>query len=439
MSANNYSLPEATINDLGGIKVGTNLSIDVNGVLSSTDTTYTVTDGELSENNFTDALKSKLDNIAANANALSAGTGVSIDVNDSINIGQDVSITSDVTFNDININGSTTVSGNILPDATNTYDLGSSDKKFKDLHISGSTIFFGDTKMSHDVNNFLHFTHYENSNQYIKLVAGECDLKGNLNLGDNVEAAFGDGSDLKIYHNGSNSYIDDVGTGTLKYRSGTQTFTNADSSKTMAIFNAANSVDLFYNDSKKLETTNTGVSIGGDLTASGNIIPSSSNGAALGTTSLMWSDLFLASGGVINFNNGDMALTHNSSGYTLDLTGASSGGFTCDGDITAFKTSDKRLKDNIIKIENPIEKIKKIGGYNFEWNKLGKENTINNGNDVGVIAQEVEEVLPEATTTRDNGYKAVQYEKIVPLLIECIKEQQSMIENLQGQIDELKK
>jgi hypothetical protein len=132
------------------------------------------------------------------------------------------------------------------------------------------------------------------------------------------------------------------------------------------------------------------------------------------------------------------SITLTPSANTLTLSGLSSGGFTCDGDITAFKSSDKRLKDNIVKIENPIEKIKKIGGYNFEWNKLGKENTINKGNDVGVIAQEIEEILPEATTTRDNGYKAVQYEKIVPLLIECIKEQQNMIEELQGQIKELK-
>ena len=63
-SANNYSLPDATSTTLGGIKVGTNLSIDSNGVLSSTDTntTYSVGDGGLTQNNFTDALKSKLDN-----------------------------------------------------------------------------------------------------------------------------------------------------------------------------------------------------------------------------------------------------------------------------------------------------------------------------------------------------------------------------------------
>ena len=159
-------------------------------------------------------------------------------------------------------------------------------------------------------------------------------------------------------------------------------------------------------------------------------------GASLGIGGTAWTNLYLGNGGTIDFNIGDVILTHSSN--TLAMTGASSGGFTCDGDITAFKSSDKRLKNNIVKIENPIEKIKKIGGYNFKWNKLGEENTINKGNDVGVIAQEIEEILPEATTTRDNGYKAVQYEKIVPLLIECIKDQQIMIENLQGQIDEIK-
>ena len=159
--------------------------------------------------------------------------------------------------------------------------------------------------------------------------------------------------------------------------------------------------------------------------------------ADLGKTTNRWSNVYLAEDSAINYDGG-MALTHNGSGSTLNLTGASSGGFTCDGDITAFKTSDKRLKDNIVKIENPIEKIKRIGGYNFEWNELGEENTNNKGKDIGLIAQEVEEVLPEATTTRENGYKAVQYEKVIPLLIESIKQQQIIIEDLQGQLDELK-
>ena len=100
-------------------------------------------------------------------------------------------------------------------------------------------------------------------------------------------------------------------------------------------------------------------------------------------------------------------------------------------DITAYYSSDKRLKDNIKKIENPLEKLEKINGYTFDW--IPKENIHSNeGKDIGVIAQEIEEVIPEITTTRDNGYKAVKYEKVIPLLIECIKEQQEQINELKN-------
>jgi len=104
------------------------------------------------------------------------------------------------------------------------------------------------------------------------------------------------------------------------------------------------------------------------------------------------------------------------------------------GDIIAFASSDKHLKDNIIPISNPIEKLLQIGGYTFEWNK--KQDTYN-GQDVGVIAQEIEKVLPEIVEERENGYKAVKYEKIVPLLIEAIKDQQKQIDNLKNQLDGL--
>ena len=56
---------------------------------------------------------------------------------------------------------------------------------------------------------------------------------------------------------------------------------------------------------------------------------------------------------------------------------------------------------------------------------------------MGVIAQEIEEVLPEIVVTRENGYKAVRYEKIVPLLIETIKEQQKQINKLNDRFEKL--
>ena len=93
--------------------------------------------------------------------------------------------------------------------------------------------------------------------------------------------------------------------------------------------------------------------------------------------------------------------------------------------------SDIRLKDNIVKIESPLEKIEKISGYTFEWNQNQNTHT---GTDYGVIAQEIEEIMPEIVITTNNGYKAVRYEKIIPLLIESIKELKKELDILKNQI-----
>jgi len=112
------------------------------------------------------------------------------------------------------------------------------------------------------------------------------------------------------------------------------------------------------------------------------------------------------------------------------------GRITATNDIVAYASSDKRLKENIRPIPWAVDKVKQINGVCFDWIPLSEEEekTIhgNKGEDIGVIAQEIEAILPELVTTRDNGYKAVKYEKIVALLIEAIKEQQ-------GEIDELRR
>ena len=109
-------------------------------------------------------------------------------------------------------------------------------------------------------------------------------------------------------------------------------------------------------------------------------------------------------------------------------------------DIIAYASSDKRLKENIRPIPWALDKVKQINGVYFDWIPLTDEERYNihphEGHDIGVIAQEIEEILPELVTTRDNGYKAVKYEKIVALLIEAIKEQQSEIDQLKSKINE---
>ena len=108
---------------------------------------------------------------------------------------------------------------------------------------------------------------------------------------------------------------------------------------------------------------------------------------------------------------------------------ATQGRIDASNDIVAFSTSDIRLKDNIKTIDKALDKVKKIQGVEFDW--IEKEEVHgNSGHDIGVIAQEIEKVLPDVVTTRENGYKAVKYEKIVPLLIEAIKDLSKQVDGL---------
>ena len=106
------------------------------------------------------------------------------------------------------------------------------------------------------------------------------------------------------------------------------------------------------------------------------------------------------------------------------------------GDVIAFGSSDERLKDNIQPISEPLWRVNQIGGYTFDWND--KQDTFE-GHDVGVVAQEIHKVLPEVVAERDNGYLGVKYEKIVPLLIESIKELNKKIEHIEKNCDCLNK
>ena len=137
--------------------------------------------------------------------------------------------------------------------------------------------------------------------------------------------------------------------------------------------------------------------------------------------------------------------------FTINAAGASS-----TGNITAY-SSDKRLKENFTYIKNPLEKVQKLNGYTFDWNAKSEELGFTpqyKQNDVGLIAQEVQEVLPQAAVlapfdrqTNSNGevvsksgenYLTIQYERLIPLLVEAIKEQQKQIDSLKDEIEKMK-
>jgi len=148
--------------------------------------------------------------------------------------------------------------------------------------------------------------------------------------------------------------------------------------------------------------------------------------------------------GTIN-NNG---LRVNNGALGVDVAASTTDGrIDAGNDIVAF-SSDKRLKENINPIENPLEKIDKLSGFTFNWNEKAEEvaGFDRNQSMVGVFAQDVESVLPEAVKRApfDNdgsdgslsgeNYLTVQYEKLVPLLIESIKELKSEIEQLKRRL-----
>ncbi len=212
-----------------------------------------------------------------------------------------------------------------------------------------------------------------------------------------------------------------------------------------------------------LEGTDISITLTGDVTGTGTITnlanvsfatTIAANSVALGTdtTGNYMSDLTAGTGVTITHtpaegSNATIAIGQavatssnvqfNSLGVGMAAS-ATAGRIDASGDIVAYSTSDRNFKENITPIPNALEKISKISGNTYDWKEDMKEYHGFEGNDVGVIAQEIEAVLPQLVTTRETGYKAVKYDKLVALLIEGIKEQQTQIHSLTLEIEKLK-
>jgi hypothetical protein len=130
-----------------------------------------------------------------------------------------------------------------------------------------------------------------------------------------------------------------------------------------------------------------------------------------------------SSGGVtalVADSSGQIGIGQNSPGYKLDVSGT----IRATGDVIAY--SDARVKDNVQTIENALDKVTKLRGVSYTRNDVEDKTT-----KIGVIAQEVLEVLPEVVQQDDEGKYSVAYGNMVGLLIESIKE-------LKAEVDELK-
>ena len=270
-------------------------------------------------------------------------------------------------------------------------------------------------------------------------------------FGDNDKLMFGDGDDLQLFHDGSNSIIDDLGTGGIQLRSDTDiSLRRRSNGDVMLLATPASSVELNFNNNKKFETTNSGVivtgictatSFSGDLTGdvTGNLTgnadtatsATSATTATTATTATNATNITLADESTDTTcfpvfatdatgnqapKTDSSALTYNASTGTLAATNVNS-------------TSDANLKENVETIVGSIDILKDINGVKFVWKDLGTPS-------VGVIAQDVEKVLPELVSQRsDNGTKSVNYNGLVGVLIEAVKELSARVESLENQLN----
>ena len=271
------------------------------------------------------------------------------------------------------------------------------------------------------------------------------------NFDDNAKAIFGSGDDLEIYHDGSNSYIKDTGTGSLVFDSDAEHLFRSISGSPKATFNSAGSVQLYHAGAEKFVTTSSGVSISGNIAVTGTVDGVDISALATVATSGSYNDL--SNKPTIPTNNNQLS---NGAGYVtsdttytagtgISFTGASStvinctidspaevglpnlslsgnnlsGDFTATGNITAY--SDERLKENIATIDNALDKVSKMRGVMFT-----KDGELSSG----VIAQEMEQVAPELV--KEGEFKSVAYGNTIGYLIEAIKELKAEINELKG-------
>lgn len=356
-------------------------------------------------------------------------SNIQVDGTGTVNIGTAIigtatinNIGGNINFNSHNLTNvnidSGTVDGITSLTAANNLDIGSHDFRANTLTADGLTsgrvVFAGSNGLLSDDSNFT----YSTTNDRLSL--------SKMQLSAGAGAAFA--GKVRLGYNGDKLEIQSED-GVLQIGAGNSSYSHFYTDRARYYFDTSLVIDGFLTGTGHLGYTITSYKASNDTSTDAYdfIITTNSadyDGSTTGAKMKLKSDTASNSDNAVEIKGNFSVLASADAGQLGIIRAAS--------DIIAFASSDKRLKDNIKTISNPISKILQIGGYTFNWNE--KQDTYK-GQDVGVIAQEIEKVLPEIVEERENGYKAVKYEKIVPLLIEAIKDQQKQIDELKNKLD----
>ena len=306
---------------------------------------------------------------------------------------------SDTQLFKVDSNGSIINAGDIVPDTDNTGNVGTSSLTWNNGRFTNLVI---DSTIS---------------------------VRGAVDLANNDQLRFGDGDNILMFYNGADFYID------------MQT-----ASDNIYIRNSSDAIVWRC-------------SSAGEVRYAGDIVPDTDNTGNVGTAGLTWNNgqftgltvnntlnvrgaVDLADSDILRFGNSDdvefffdgthFYLDLNSGGNnfyirdgtTIRFTFDDSGAFTATGNVTAF--SDITLKSNIELIPEALDKVCQIRGVTYERDDMNGERQS------GVIAQEVEKVLPEVVRTNEEGIKSIAYGNLAGLLIEAIKELKAEVDQLKG-------
>ncbi len=225
-----------------------------------------------------------------------------------------------------------------------------------------------------------------------------------LEFDDNVKATFGDGGDFSIYHDGADNVLLSNGASCdlLVYVANGE----------LALKAVANgATELYYDNVLTCQTITDGIRVEGTEGASAKLELFADEGDE---DADKWR-LQAGTGGDWTLDN------YNTGSWQSELTVTNAGNLTALGNVTAY--SDKRLKTDIKTIDNAVDIVNNLRGVTYT-----RKDTNEKG--IGVIAQEIEDVLPQVV--QDGEYKSVAYGNIVGVLIEAVKELKAEIEELKG-------
>jgi len=281
--------------------------------------------------------------------------------------------------------------------------------------------------------------YYDNSKK-LHTFSGGVKFFGTLEADDDDKIKLGDNADLEIYHDGSNSFIKNS-TNAFRFLASDWGVNDVNNGENLLQASLNGSVKAYYDNSKKFETTSTGLKMWGN--AGGDGIFEHDNTTANNDRYL---EIRNARSGSSRGRTAQMMIGENSGseGDVIVRTGAAnadvSGGVRLSAAATSWSAmSDIRLKDKTGDITNALVDIAKIEPLKFTW----KSDT-NKTPQVGVSAQSVENVVPEAVsksvdvTLKEKGdnteYLSVKYTELIPLCIAALKEAKTKIETLETKL-----